>query len=102
MTRTLITARKALADAIRNTQPLGDDLAARLLAHAGVERFAQMEAEVAAIAATIPALQAEVDELEAQACTRCSGTGDYQAPTSHFRGGRPVCFACKGSGKRAR
>lgn len=60
---------------------------------ASAQYLAEQEARLAEIT---PAIEAH----EATMCRRCSGTGDYQAPTSHYRGGRPVCFDCKGSGQR--
>jgi hypothetical protein len=100
---TLTEARRNLAAAEASVRPLDSDTASRVLARVGADAFAAMQAEVDAIAATLPELRAQVAELEANACPRCSGSGDYTGPTRYRRaGGRPVCFTCNGSGTRTR
>lgn len=96
----LVAARKSLREAEGASRSLDTETIARVIARMGAERFAAMEDETAEIAATIPALRAEVARLESDACPRCAGTGDYSGPTGHLRGGRPLCFDCGGSGRR--
>jgi hypothetical protein len=92
-------ARKALQTAELHVKPLDPELAAMLQARYP-EKFAEAERKVAEISATIPALRARFEELDARACGKCGGTGEYRAPTSHFVKGRPVCFRCGGHGER--
>lgn len=91
-------AYKALKTAKAQTKPLDEELLARLLAHCGQERIDRMHAEVAVIAATIPALQAEFDRLDALVCGRCNGTGVYSGPSNATRRGVAYCFYCNGVG----
>lgn len=102
MTTAIATQRsnayQALKTAKAQTQPLDAELTARLLAHCGQERMDRMNAEVAAIAATIPALQAEYDRLDALVCSRCSGSGVYSGPSNATRRGVAYCFYCNGVG----
>lgn len=91
-------ARKALDTAERHTRPLPDDLTAELAARYP-ERYAKAEREVAEIAATLPALRAEVDALAERACHRCLGTGVYGGPTNARRRGVAYCFYCNGTGE---
>lgn len=100
--RNLTTARRELAEAIAGSKPLDHVTRAALVASIGEARVAALEVECSALEDTIPALEAEVAHLEATACPRCTGTGDYQAPTHHLSKGRPVCFACNGTGVRTR
>ena len=92
-------ARKALFDAQAQTVALEPELMERLRQHAGEERFAKMVADTDAIRATIPALQAAYDELAAQACHRCQGTGEYSGASRYHRFGKKYCFACSGKGR---
>jgi hypothetical protein len=68
--------------------------------------FAKVYRQVADLMETLPALRARVEEttatlaaLEERACYRCDGTGNYSAPTSAYRNGRPYCFKCGGTGE---
>lgn len=94
----LHTARKALDTALNRTAPLPAELVERLRAHDAV-KYAECERQVAAIAATIPGLQAEYDRLAALACGRCAGTGEYGGASRYMRHGKKFCFHCGGSGK---
>ena len=97
---TYSAAWKALKTAKAQTAPLPADLVARLKAERPAE-YAKCEQEVAAIAATIPALQAEYDLLSDLACSRCAGTGEYGGASRYMRGGKKFCFDCNGSGKHS-
>ncbi len=91
----------ALKTARLHSAPMDADLAATLAARYPA-KFAQMEVEVAAIAATVPALQAAYDALDELACGHCAGTGEYQGASRYIRHGVKVCFTCGGSGMRKR
>lgn len=90
----------ALEEAHAIAKPLDVETQLRLRERMTPDAYTAMEAEVAIIASTIPELTAKLDRLQALACPRCSGTGDYSAPTKHVRRGRPVCFTCDGTGRR--
>lgn len=92
-------AKHELAVALRHTEPLPAELATKLRAF-DPEKFAATEQAVAEIAATIPALRAEVNRLDKLACHRCDGTGEYAGASRHFRQGMKFCFACNGRGTR--
>jgi hypothetical protein len=96
----LLNARRAVTSAEVSIRPIDDETAERMIARMGRERFEAMEAEVAALAASLPTLRAELAVLEAHACSRCAGTGEYSAPTRIYRGSRPLCFGCGGTGVR--
>lgn len=105
--QTYAAAVKAHALAVKHTAPMGPEMA-EMLRSRKPEAFAKMEAAVAEIAATIPALEAEraraataLEAIAQHACYRCQGTGNYMAPTSRFRGGKPYCFGCDGRGTRS-
>jgi len=51
--------------------------------------------------ANIPAFDAAVTELEADACYHCDGSGLYGSYTSHLQGGLPLCWKCGGTGLKA-
>lgn len=95
------TLRKAIAV---YSKPMDAEVAAMVLAKDGQEGLDTLVAACATYLAEQKDMLAEVtvvtDAWEAKACTRCSGTGDYQAPTSHMSKGRPICFQCKGTGQR--
>jgi hypothetical protein len=103
--RTLANEARTLRASIATySKPMDEALRALVLEHEGQAGLKALEVasaqylseQRAALAAITPAMEA----YEANACTRCSGTGDYHGPTSHYRAGRPVCFQCKGSGHR--
>lgn len=98
----LSAARTAMNQCKAAIRPLDPETVARMKRFVGEAEYAKLEALVALEAAKLPALVAAFNELDHQACSRCAGTGDYSAPTSRYKGGRPVCFSCKGSGKRTR
>lgn len=100
-------ARKACDTARLHVRPMDADTHAALLAHDPV-RYAQCLRQVADIMEGIPALDAArtaADEalkvLADRACYACHGTGEYSAPTSAFRNGKPYCFKCGGTGESA-
>lgn len=95
----LAAARKAYYDAVNWTKPLDAETAALLQARYP-EKYAETEAKVAAIAATLPALRAAYEALDDQACGRCSGTGEYGGASRYTRKGLRFCFDCNGRGKR--
>ena len=96
----IVATRRELATARAIVAPLDAETTARIRERVSADAWDAMETETAAIAATIPALAEQLEELEARACPRCSGTGDYAGPTGHRRNGRPICFDCHGSGQR--
>ena len=103
--RTAAAEARALRGVIAHySTPLDVELTERIVARQGQAALDEMLAVSATFLAQKVARLAEVcvitDAWEAQACTRCSGTGDYQAPTSHYRGGSPVCFSCSGTGQK--
>lgn len=93
----LAAARKAYFTALDQTKPLPAELAVKL-AESMPEKWADMLEKVAAIAATLPALEAAYRELDAVACDRCAGHGEYAGASRRFRNGVKVCFRCNGSG----
>lgn len=93
----LATARKAYYDAVRHTAPLEPELADILRERYPV-KYAEAEAKVAEIAATLPALRSAYEALDARACGRCSGTGEYGGASRYLRAGRRYCFDCNGKG----
>lgn len=104
-------AAKALDTARRNSaNTLDADTYARLAEFAGAEKMAQMEAQMAAIGATVPALQeahaaaaSAVTALEADACGRCFGHGVYSGASRYVNArGQKQCFDCKGDGRCSR
>lgn len=115
-TTTLYTADAQLADlrrekaTITNRVPLETLFAAEpnRMAKLGIDRIRQADREqaiidaarLAEIATEMEQVQALIAELEKVACHKCRGTGQYHAPTSHYRGGIPVCFTCGGTGRR--
>lgn len=97
-------ARESRAIVRTYSQPMDEALRALVLEREGAEGLERLEVASAAYLAQQVALleqaDADMDEWLANKCTRCSGTGDYHGPTSHYRKGRPVCFQCGGSGQR--
>jgi hypothetical protein len=89
-------ARKALRTAEKHSAPIDPELAATLEKF-NPAAYTECLAKMATIRATIPALKAKFDELDARACRRCNGTGEYSGPTSAFRQGKAYCFRCNGS-----
>ncbi len=80
--------------------PLAPETEAELKAW-NPEKYARMMEKIAEIEATIPALQATFDELDARACGRCNGSGEYAGASNYVKNGRKVCFRCEGSGQHS-
>ena len=93
----LFAAREALQTARKHTAPLPVELQERL-AEFDPAGWAKAQAAVAAIEATIPGLQAAYDELDAQACYKCLGSGIYGGASRYLRNGEKYCFDCGGKG----
>lgn len=106
----LATARKAVLDTNKiltqaiESSTIDADLAALALRRdpAG---WAKCLREIADIVDALPALRAAwkdalktLSPLEAKACTRCNGTGQYNGPSSATRRGVAYCFGCDGRG----
>lgn len=95
------TLRAAIASYSR---PMDEALVALVVEREGQEGLDRLVAASAQYLAdqraALAPLAAAMGAWEADRCTRCSGTGDYMAPTSRMRRGRPVCFQCGGSGQR--
>ncbi len=103
---TATAAHKALETARKHVQPLTPDLHATFLTKPDL--YAECLRKMADILDTLPALEAAdaaadavVAKLADRACFHCHGTGLYQAPTSHYTQGRPVCWKCGGTGESA-
>lgn len=101
-------AHKALNDAIANVT-LTPEFQRLALAERRTEMYATCLRAMADIVDTLPALRAAVADAEAtvnplalRACWKCSGTGEYRAPTSAYRNGKPYCFTCNGTGEGRR
>ncbi len=101
-------AQKALDLAINHTTPFPADLLAELERRYPV-KFAEAQAKIAEIEATLPALRdaipplaAAYDALFATACHRCDGTGEYAGASGYITNGRKLCFTCGGIGTDAR
>lgn len=97
----LAAARSALVLAEKQSAPVAPELA-QTLKEFNAAAYADCVAKMEAIAATVPALRETFEALAERACWKCQGSGDYNAPTSHFTRGRPVCWTCGGSGERKR
>lgn len=96
-------ARKALDTARQHVTPPTPDMHNLFLTMP--ENYAKALRQMAEILETLPALTAAADTaaatlapLEAQACWKCDGTGQYTAPTRATRHGIPYCFTCDGQG----
>jgi hypothetical protein len=96
-------ARTALTQAVKN---ITIDPAFQAIA---IDRdpagWAKTLRQMADIANTIPALRTAAAEaaaaltpLNAQACWKCEGTGQYSGPTNATRRGVAYCFTCNGRG----
>lgn len=90
--------------AVESTEkPLAPVVIEAFTARLGAEGFAKMEAETTAWLVEqrerLVALRAECESAEEGECGRCQGTGNYRAPTGRTINGRPVCFACGGTGR---
>lgn len=99
-------AIEALEKALRNVEPVTPENHTLFLSRPTA--YAECLRKMADIVASLPALRAAVadatsraDALAELACYQCSGTGDYQAPTSHLTRGRPLCWKCGGDGRSA-
>lgn len=101
-------ARTALDQAVEYCAPINPDLAAVLAAHdpsayaGALAKTAVVGASIEGLRETAAAATAAEQALEAGACRRCNGTGEYNAPTPWVRQGKPYCFGCGGSGCSAR
>lgn len=98
-------ARKALDTAHKHVEPPTAELHALFLTRPA--QYAECLRKMADIVATLPALTAAAEQsaaalaaLEERACWKCSGTGEYSAPTRAYRQGKPYCFTCNGTGDR--
>lgn len=99
-------AIKALVTAKMQSAPMAPELA-EMAMQRNPQGYAECIAKMTAIAETIPALEAEVKatgealaELEATACTRCMGTGEYGGASRYHRYGQKYCFGCNGKGHK--
>jgi hypothetical protein len=102
-----IAASKSYGDlskALQHVKPVTPEMHALFITKP--DAYADMLRKVADILVTIPTLQASYDsakkilaELEALACYRCDGSGQYSGPTNATRNGVPYCFYCNGTGK---
>lgn len=100
-------ARAALDTAHKHLTPPTAEMHELFLTVPG--RYAECLRKMADIAESLPALIAAATaaadaetELADQACWYCRGTGEYSAPTSAYRNGKPYCFKCDGTGMNAR
>jgi DnaJ-class molecular chaperone len=60
----------------------------------------EQETELTDLEAQLAAVEANIEITRPSACWRCDGDAEYHGPTSHYRGGRPICFHCGGTGYR--
>lgn len=100
-------ARTALETALKHVTPPTPELHQIFLTTPDL--YAEALRKIADILLTLPALRdtvattaAVVAPLAERACFFCHGTGLYQAPTSHYTQGRPVCWKCGGTGESAK
>lgn len=98
-------ANQAVNDALKNCT-LDAHFQRMALALKDPTSYATCLRKIAAIVETLPALRQAAAEaaaalapLEERACRKCHGTGEYSAPTSAYRNGRPYCFKCNGTGE---
>lgn len=88
---------------VRTLIPLAQPLPPAMLAWArenSPANAALAEASVADAAEKLAAAQERLAELEACACQRCDGRGEYAGASRYQRRGVRFCFACDGSGHR--
>lgn len=97
-TDALATARRKLSEVEKHTTFDEDFFRARCTP----EQFAELAARISTYKVRADELRAEVEALEAQACTRCDGTGYYAGASRRYRDatGQPKCFTCRGRGTR--
>jgi DnaJ-class molecular chaperone len=60
----------------------------------------EQRAELAQLEVDLRGVEENIAIVEPSACHKCQGEGEYFGPTSHYRGGRAVCFTCGGTGWR--
>lgn len=93
----LATARHQLADAEKHAAFDAEFFRARCTD----EEFDTLAAQVAQYRALADNLRLEVETLEARACGKCLGTGEYDGASRYYRHGRKHCFQCGGSGQHS-
>jgi formylmethanofuran dehydrogenase subunit E len=98
--RAQILSQRPLAEVFKDDPATIERFGAERIAQADREAEEQNAARLAEIATEVARLEALAAETAKTACNRCRGTGEYHAPTSHTVQGRPVCFACGGTGVR--